>query len=110
MFDTVVRLTLLGLLFAGLFGVWIWSRRQATARGPIPTHNGQNLRITQKRWIDQRTGVCQVEVAGQTFLLAYTAGGVSWQPLSKPKADEDKVEALLDTILPDEMPVETGRR
>ena len=83
MYDTV-RYVLLGLIFAGLFGLWLWSRRQAALRGPQGPTLASPFRIVQKRWLDQRTGVCLVEAEEQTFLLAYTVGGgMSWQPVAK---------------------------
>ena len=83
MYDTV-RWVLLGLLFAGLFGVWLWSRRQAAAKGLNGGPNGGSFKVLQKRWVDQRTGVCLVEAEEKVFLLAYTVGGgVSWQALDK---------------------------
>jgi hypothetical protein len=91
MYDTV-RYVLLGLLFASLFGLWLWSRRQAAAgRNPIGTNLGPSFRILQKRWVDQKTGVCLVEAEDKTFLLAYTVGGgVSWQVLDKSAAETAK--------------------
>jgi len=90
MYDTV-RYILLGLLFASLLGVWIYSRRQAKGQGPLGYNPGSSFKVLQKRWVDQRTAVCLVEAEDQTFLLAYTAGGgVSWQPLNKPAADPAK--------------------
>ena len=90
MYDTV-RWILLVLLFAGLLGTWFWSRRQATRNGPLGSHPGSSFKVLQKRWVDQRTGVCLVEAEDQTFLLAYTVGGsVSWQPLEKPAPDPAK--------------------
>jgi hypothetical protein len=90
MYD-VVRWIILGLLFAGLVGLWLWSRRKAAGRGSLGNNLGTSFRILQKRWIDQRTGICLVEAEEQVFLLAYTAGGgVSWQVLDKaaPKAEQ----------------------
>ncbi len=81
MYD-IVRWIILGLLFAGLFGLWLWSRRQAASRGPLGNNAGASFKVLQKRWVDQRTGVCLVEAEHQVFLLAYTVGGgVSWQVL-----------------------------
>ena len=83
MYD-IVRWVLLGLLFVGLFGAWFWSRRYAAGQGPLGATLGGSLKILQKRWLDQRTGVALVEAENQTFLLAYTVGGgVSWQPIDK---------------------------
>jgi hypothetical protein len=98
----VVRWIILGLLFAGLFGLWYWSKRQARLNGPLGRNPGSSFRVTQKRWVDKGTGVCLVEVDDQTYLLAYTAnGGVSWQPVPKKPAGEktelpvSRFEALL---------------
>lgn len=83
MYDTV-RYVLLGLLFLSLLAVWLWSRRQAGNLGPLGANPGSSFKILQKRWVDQKTGVCLVEAEDKTFLLAYTVGGsVSWQPLEK---------------------------
>ena len=94
-----VRWVILVLLFAGLLGAWYWSKRQARLNGGTARTNGGSFRITQKRWLDQKTGVCFVESEGHTFLLAYTVGGgVSWQPVVKkpaeidPEADRPKLE------------------
>jgi hypothetical protein len=88
MYDTV-RWILLGLLFAGLLGLWLWSRRQAARQGPLGANPGSSFKVLQKRWVDQRTGVCLVEAEEQTFLLAYTVGGgVSWQALEKPASKD----------------------
>jgi flagellar biogenesis protein FliO len=93
MYDTV-RWILLGLLFAGLLGVWLWSRRQNSRTGPLGSNPGSSFKVLQKRWVDQKTGVCLVEAEDQTFLLAYTVGGsVSWQPLEKPASSIDKDRA-----------------
>lgn len=90
MYD-IVRWIILGLLFAGLVGLWLWSRRQAANRGPLGNSPGASFKVLQKRWIDQRTGVCLVETNEQVFLLAYTVGGgVSWQTLDKPEVDSEK--------------------
>src|SRR5476649_475674 len=91
MYDTV-RWILLGLLFAGLFGLWLWSRRQASRKGPLGSNPGSSFKVLQKRWVDQRTGVCLVEAEEQIFLLAYTVGGgVSWQALEKASVGTDKL-------------------
>jgi len=83
LYDTV-RWILLVLLFGSLFGVWLWSRRQAKGMGPLGPTAGSSFKVLQKRWVDQKTGICLVEAEEKTFLLAYTVGGsVSWQPLDK---------------------------
>src|SRR5258708_39014822 len=102
MYDTV-RWILLGLLFAGLLAVWIWSRRQAARQGPLGANPGSSFKVLQKRGVDQRTGVCLVEAEDQTFLLAYTVGGgVSWQAIEKAvPAPEEPTNRLADkSILP----------
>src|ERR1700761_7999709 len=87
MYDDV-RYVILGLLFAGLFAVWLWSRKQAAERKALGKELGASFRIVQKRWLDKGTGVCLVEAEEKTFLLAYTAGGgVSWQEV-RPKAED----------------------
>ncbi|HEX4140524.1 MAG TPA: hypothetical protein VHY09_09270 [Candidatus Methylacidiphilales bacterium] len=87
MYDSV-RYVILGLLFAGLFAVWLWSRKQAAERKALGKELGASFRILQKRWLDKGTGVCLIEAEERTFLLAYTAGGgVSWQEVA-PKAEE----------------------
>src|SRR5579875_2476072 len=89
-----VRWVVLILLFGGLLALWIWSRRQARLHNPAGRAAAAGFKITQKRWLDQRTGVCLLEAEGQSFLLAYTVGGgVSWQPMAKKTA----VSAELDT-------------
>lgn len=94
----IVRWALLILLFAGLFGVWFWSRRQAMGQGGPGGTSGSALKIIQKRWIDQRTGVALVEAEDKTFLLAYTVGGgVSWQPLEKAAPKSVTTAPLPDT-------------
>jgi hypothetical protein len=86
MYDSV-RYVILGLLFAGLFAVWLWSRKHAAERKALGKELGASFRILQKRWLDKGTGVCLVEAEDRTFLLAYTAGGgVSWQEV-EPKAE-----------------------
>src|SRR5580698_969473 len=90
MYDTL-RYILLGLIFAGLFGLWLWSRRQASRQGPLGSNPGSSFKVLQKRWVDQRTGVCLVEAEEKTFLLAYTVGGgVSWQAIEKAAPDPAK--------------------
>jgi hypothetical protein len=87
MYDSV-RWVILGILFAGLLGVWLWSRRQAAERRLLGKELGASFRILQKRWLDKGTGVCLIEAEERTFLLAYTvAGGVSWQEV-EPKPEE----------------------
>ena len=87
MYDSV-RWVILGILFVGLFGVWLWSRRQAAERRALGKEIGASFRILQKRWLDKGTGVCLIEAEDKTFLLAYTAGGgVSWQEVA-PKTEE----------------------
>jgi hypothetical protein len=87
MYDSV-RWVILGILFVGLFGVWLWSRRQASERRSLGKDLGASFRILQKRWLDKGTGVCLVEAEEKTFLLAYTVGGgVSWQEV-EPKPEE----------------------
>jgi flagellar biogenesis protein FliO len=88
MWYDIIRWTLLGLLFVALFGTWIYSRRFAAGQNPLGNVLGTtvntSLKVLQKRWIDQRTGVALIEAENQTFLLAYTVGGgVSWQPVEK---------------------------
>jgi flagellar biogenesis protein FliO len=102
MYDTV-RWILLGLLFASLFGLWFWSRRQAARQGPLGSHPGSSFKVLQKRWVDQKTGVCLVEAEEKTFLLAYTVGGgISWQPLEKatPTSEEPLNRLTSKSILP----------
>ncbi len=102
MYDTV-RWVLLGLLFVGLLSLWLWSRRQAARQGPLGPNLGSSFRILQKRWVDQKTGVCLVEAEEKTFLLAYTVGGgVSWQPVEKViPAPEEPINRLnTNKILP----------
>ena len=90
MYDTV-RYVLLALLFAGLFGVWLWSRRQAMGKKVSGHHLDVKFSILQKRWLDKGTGICLVEAEDKTFLLAYTAGGgVSWQPVEKTTASVEE--------------------
>jgi len=90
MYDSV-RWVILFLLFAGLMGLWIWSRRQAAANGTLSGALGSSFKVLQKRWVDQRTGVCLVEAEEKIFLLAYTVGGgVSWQALDKASISADK--------------------
>jgi flagellar biogenesis protein FliO len=90
MYD-IVRWTILGLLFVGLFGLWLWSRRQASRQGLLGNTLGTSFKILQKKWVDQRTGICLVEAEEKTFLLAYTVGGgVSWQVLEKPAEELEK--------------------
>jgi len=90
MYDTV-RWIILGLLFAGLFGLWLLSRRQASRQGVPGSGLGASFKVLQKRWVDQRTGICLVEAEEKTFLLAYTVGGgVSWLPLDKAAATPGK--------------------
>jgi hypothetical protein len=97
MYDAV-RWTILVLLFAGLTGAWLWSRRQVAGRGAPGKELGPQFRILQKRWIDQKTGICLVEADARQYLLAYTVGGsVSWQPLEKQPAP----------AIPDPAPVES---
>jgi hypothetical protein len=87
MYDDV-RYVILGLLFAGLFALWLWSRKQALERKTLGKELGASFRILQKRWLDKGTGVCLIEAEEKTFLLAYTAGGgVSWQEVA-PKTEE----------------------
>ena len=95
MYDSV-RWVILGLLFAGLFGVWLWSRRQAAQRALLGKEIGASFRILQKRWLDKGTGVCLIEAEEKTFLLAYTVGGgVSWQEV-EPKAEEPVTNRLAE--------------
>jgi hypothetical protein len=87
MYDSV-RWVILGIFFVGLFGVWLWSRRQAAQRQALGKDLGATFRVTQKRWLDKGTGVCLVEAEEKTYLLAYTVGGgVSWQEV-EPKVEE----------------------
>ena len=113
MYDTV-RWILLGLLFAGLLGTWIWSRRQAGRNGPLGSNPGSSFKVLQKRWVDQRTGVCLVESDEQAFLLAYTVGGgVSWQALEKKEAGVNRTVPIgrsFDALLPEAVLSETARR
>jgi hypothetical protein len=52
----------------------------------------------QKKWVDQRTGICLVEAEEKTFLLAYTVGGgVSWQLLEK-SPDESAKHGISDSL------------
>jgi len=105
--EDIVRWTLLVLLFGGLLGLWVWSKRKAAAQG-IAGASGSSLKVLQKRWVDQRTGVCLVEAEGKTFLLAYTVGGgVSWQPLDPAAslAEKSSPKPLATAALP-----ETGTR
>jgi Flagellar biosynthesis protein, FliO len=92
MYD-IVRWTILGLLFAGLFGLWLWSRRQAAGKGLSGHALGASFKILQKKWVDQKTGICLVEAEEKTYLLAYTVGGgVSWQVVEK-QADKPAKES-----------------
>src|SRR6201996_7068930 len=86
--EDTIRYVILGVLFVGLFGLWLWAKHQAAKRNPLGKDLGASFRILQKRWLDKGTGVCLIESEERTFLLAYTAGGgVSWQPL-EPKVEE----------------------
>jgi hypothetical protein len=86
--DDTIRYVILGVLFVGLFALWLWSRQQAAKRHPLGKDLGASFRIVQKRWLDRGTGVCLVEAEDRTFLLAYTTGGgVSWQEV-EPKLEE----------------------
>jgi hypothetical protein len=94
-----IRWVILVLLFAGLLGAWIWSKRQARLAGSAAKAGGSNFKVVQKRWLDKSTGVCMVESEGQTFLLAYTVGGgVSWQPIVKKPATERMSEPDFEPI------------
>ena len=103
MYD-IVRWIILGLLFAGLIGLWLWSRRQASNRGPLGTALGASFKVLQKRWVDQRTGVCLVEAENQVFLLAYTVGGgVSWQAIEKTAAGAEKKNEKISLAAPERL-------
>src|SRR5271170_4962849 len=103
MYD-IVRWIILGLLFAGLLGLWLWSRRQAANRASLSNGLSTSFKVLQKRWIDQRTGVCLVESDEQTFLLAYTVGGgVSWQALEKPAVSFEKTLEKNSILIPDRL-------
>jgi flagellar biogenesis protein FliO len=98
-----VRWTLLVLLFGSLLGVWLWSRRQSRSNSPLGPNAGSSFKVLQKRWVDQKTGICLVEAEEKTFLLAYTVGGsVSWQPLEKaaPAPEEPVNRLTTKTIVP----------
>ena len=106
--DDIVRWTLLVLLFGGLLGLWIWSKRKAAAQGTPGVAVGSSFKVLQKRWVDQRTGVCLVEAEEKLFLLAYTVGGgVSWQALDKAAPGAEK--SLPQTVIPATLP-EAGKR
>jgi hypothetical protein len=84
--DTV-RLVILGVFFVALIGAWIWSKRLAARKRAARTATA-GFQVSQKRWLDQKTGVALIESEGQAFLLAYTVGGgVSWQPVAKQPAE-----------------------
>jgi hypothetical protein len=94
--DDTIRYVILGVLFAGLFGLWLWSRKQAALRNPLGKDLGASFRIKQKKWLDKGTGVCLIEAEEKTFLLAYTAGGgVSWQEV-EPKAEVPPANRLVE--------------
>jgi hypothetical protein len=113
MYDSV-RWVILGVLFTGLLGLWLWSKRQAALRGPLGKNPGSSFKVTQKRWVDQRTGVCLVEAEEQTFLLAYTVGGgVSWQVLEKKESGVNrsaKAARSFDALLPEAILSKTARQ
>jgi len=89
--DTV-RLVILGVFFVALIGAWIWSKRLAARKRAARTATA-GFQVSQKRWLDQKTGVALIESEGQAFLLAYTVGGgVSWQPVAKQPADGTEPE------------------
>ena len=90
--EDIVRWTLLVLLFGGLVGVWLWAKRRSAALGTATGAPGSSFKVLQKRWVDQRTGVCLVEAEEKIFLLAYTVGGgVSWQALDKAASHPEKI-------------------
>jgi hypothetical protein len=94
--DDTIRYVILGVLFVGLAGLWLWSRKQAALRNPLGKDLGASFRIVQKKWLDKGTGVCLIEAEEKTFLLAYTAGGgVSWQEV-EPKAEEPAPNRLME--------------
>jgi flagellar biogenesis protein FliO len=100
MYDTV-RWVLLVILFAGLFALWLWSRKQVAAQ-TISGGGNSSFKILQKKWVDQRTGICLVEAEDRKYLLAYTVGGgVSWQVLEKSAADVKPAPFVTPTVLPD---------
>jgi hypothetical protein len=102
--EDIVRWTLLVLLFGGLLGVWVWAKRKAAALGTPTSAPGSSFKVLQKRWVDQRTGVCLVEAEEKIFLLAYTVGGgVSWQPLDKaaPGVEKPSLKPITPAPLPD---------
>jgi hypothetical protein len=113
MYDSV-RWVILGVLFAGLLSLWLWSKRQAALRGPLGKNPGSSFKVTQKRWVDQRTGVCLVEAEEQTFLLAYTVGGgVSWQVLEKKESGVNRPTTTarsFDAFLPEAVLSKTARQ
>ena len=86
MYDSV-RYVILGILFVGLFAMWLWARKQAAQRKVLGKDPSASFRVTQKRWLDKGTAICLVEAEEKTFLLAYTVGGgVSWQAV-EPKPE-----------------------
>jgi hypothetical protein len=107
MYDTV-RWIILGLLFTGLLGLWLWSRRRGSHPGLLSANLGASFKILQKRWVDQRTGICLVEAEDKTFLLAYTVGGgVSWQAVDKAAPAPETTPGRLNTQT---LLAENGRR
>ncbi len=109
-----VRWVVLILLFGGLLALWLWSRRQARQNNPPGRAASAGFKIAQKRWLDQRTGLCLVEAEGQSFLLAYTVGGgVSWQALEQKEAGVNRAASInrgFDALLPGAVLSETARR
>ena len=95
-----VRWVVLILLFGGLLAAWVWSRRQARLNHAPGRAAAAGFKIAQKRWLDQKTGLCLVEAGSERFLLAYTVGGgVSWQPVApqpaaSPELDTPRMPAV----------------
>ncbi|HEX4141004.1 MAG TPA: flagellar biosynthetic protein FliO [Candidatus Methylacidiphilales bacterium] len=99
MYDTV-RWVILIVLFAGLLGLWLWSKRQAAGQNALGKNVGSAFKVVQKRWLDQRTGVCLIEAEDQSFLLAYTVGGgVSWQPVEKAELPEPPIKESIEKMV-----------
>ncbi len=89
----------------GLVALWYWSKRHARQSRPGNSATG-SFKVSQKRWLDQKTGLALIEAEGQSFLLAYTVGGgVSWQPVVRQPVEADPEPEDFERIMNEAEPV-----
>ncbi|MEM9399895.1 MAG: hypothetical protein AAF984_06770 [Verrucomicrobiota bacterium] len=83
------RIVVLFIVLGGLVFISYWLNRGKINFQQLLKKNESQIIVHERKWLSSKESVIYLEVEGQKYLLATSAGGVSWQPISAKSKPED---------------------